>query len=354
MGHKIKDKVLQLLESNSLEDAEKVILNNGMNDNHSRELLRQLADKHVEKNEWERGLAQYQYLIKSGYKGLDWNPLYRKAVIYSKGIEKGNNCLLNVCRYQVAEKTAGITCSTIIPNERKYLFVSGMPRSGTTAFGDLLNISNSINLFVEYGNEFMPASPKDFASEVMDLLVSWSGQASNHVLKENVGSSKWVGDKRPYFFMNLPQVLENFKERKLRVFHILRNIYDVCFSYQNRADNSQDEMWSSTKGFEQCIYEINLMLDYFSSLSEEDLGSISFVSYESLFSDPKTVHRLYRLLDVELSPEEIQKVDRFISESEDRVRKKKSVPIDFKAKIDNLLDVDKLRYFESMIGFSLT
>lgn len=344
----VKAEILKNIDSENWEIAHSLVLDAKDEMKNEVAFLVNIAELFLENGLWEFSFNIFLSVENKGH--LDWNPNYRKAMIYWLGIAEAHEKLHNVSRYEIAMKALSLSEVEAFENKR-FLFVSGMPRSGTTAFGDLLNIVDDMKLFVELGNEFMPFSPNDFSNSVLPTLVTWSGQEKNSVILKKK-DFKVVGDKRPYFFMNLPHFFVNFESLDYKVLHIVRNVYEVAYSYQMRANNSEDQLWGANKGVSQCMHEINLMLEYFTSAEFLPYNNkVKFVDYSRVLSDQEYFFDLMKNENIGISDSNSAELDSFFQKS--TVRRERSIPEGFKTTVNELINHQVLNEFENLIGFSI-
>ena len=147
-------------------------------------------------------------------------------------------------------------------HRKEFIFVSGIPRSGTTALAKLLNLSPEITIFFELFPAFREYRPSDFSAEQLEEIISElpdderikiygiAKKTLTSQLLEKTASSKFVGDKRPLFLNTLPATLEHFSEEKVDILHILRAVDHVILSYYTRASDPQSP-WPPSRSFEQ-------------------------------------------------------------------------------------------------------
>jgi hypothetical protein len=133
----------------------------------------------------------------------------------------------------------------------RFLFVSGVARSGTTAMGRLLGSHPHVALYTEL---FLPQYgyvPAMLATENIRLLAEKGLIGLNQGNASVLGKSEQcgvVGDKRPGFLLSAELTLPNFAGQRLKVVHIVRNVYDVAASHQK-----QFEAGSWTKDFQAAV-----------------------------------------------------------------------------------------------------
>jgi Sulfotransferase family len=157
----------------------------------------------------------------------------------------------------IVARSSGERCKM---NEKSYLIVTGVARSGTTAMADLLNAHPHICLGIErfkfqylrrnnYATElftrerFFDFRPED-TNLLPDLRPHWKG--TYDAIEEKWDTALVIGDKVPDLFPVLPDFL--MANPDYRYICILRNLKDVALSWQARADRPRDS-WPVGKGF---------------------------------------------------------------------------------------------------------
>jgi len=115
-----------------------------------------------------------------------------------------------------------------------FLFVSGAPRSGTSTLGAFLSWHPGVVMLTERYRPYLGYHP--------NMFKRWAVYHGNHIHKNaaqhnsqrgKFNAAKWIGDKRPNFAYGLPFTIPNFADRNLVILHIVRNPYDVCWSYDH-------------------------------------------------------------------------------------------------------------------------
>lgn len=189
--------------------------------------------------------------------------------------------------------------------DKKYLFVVGCPRSGTTALGLLLAQNPMILMGIErfghraFKNNFS-ISPELFESDRFcdfregDTFYSgfdFAPKAYADVVGK-LTTATWRGDKIPMMFDTLPELFGVFGSQA-KVIFIFRNIFDVAASYNARRNNKNDN-WH--KGTSDAIKDWNHAISAYRKSTAKD--QIIPVIYENFFSSPDIARKLHEKLGI--------------------------------------------------------
>jgi len=177
---------------------------------------------------------------------------------------------------------------------RKYLFVCGCPRSGTTALWRLLTQHTDIMLGVErFGLRWIPnrfslspdlfvkerffsVQPEDTFYNDLESFNSYYAQ-----IKNNYENHQYFGDKIPKLYMSYKQLFSAFPNAK--VVFIFRNIFDVANSYNKRARDLNDDTWRRSQDYREAVVDWNRSLT--NTIQAMDQGfDIHCVGYEALWA----------------------------------------------------------------------
>lgn len=209
--------------------------------------------------------------------------------------------------------------------QKRFLFVCGLGRSGTTELTRVLSAHSRIVLGVErYKRLWRPErirllTPQFFEKEqffdfgkaytnITPDLPQWKRHYTHMAAKFDTAA--YVGDKMTQF--RVRELQPAFPDAKHIV--IIRNVYDVAFSWDQRAKKPSDK-WPVTHDARRAVSEWNKgLLDLVGYL--ESFGdAVTYVEYRSFFGDPE--HReLNRLLDyLDLEPDDAV-VQRFVRANE--------------------------------------
>jgi hypothetical protein len=191
---------------------------------------------------------------------------------------------------------------------KRYLFISGCARSGTSALTILLGSHPEICLGMErYGHlvdpekfsidqsffepeRFLDLRPTD--TFYTDLLAfhKWCPN-----LPEKIRSASIVGDKRPEYYRVFDKLNSTFINPKF--IHIIRNYVDVAFSWEARAKLTKD--WPESKDALRSIKDWNAANEQ--ALEAHSNGyAIMIVDYDLLFSSTMDcqLDRILNFLDL--------------------------------------------------------
>mgnify|MGYP000058503790 CR=1 FL=1 len=194
----------------------------------------------------------------------------------------------------------------------KNIFLSGCPRSGTTALWKLFASEPKIAMGLErFKNrcrnekfsleESLYAKKRFFDMQDGDThfkdLVSGEGGKYYAELKGRFDKCELVGDKLPNLYRFLPEVSKSFSNAKTIV--IVRNVFDVAQSYEARLRNEKDK-WD--RDFKDGVNEWNVSV----RKTLANLGpNVHVLIYEDFFFTKGTehIHKLEEFLDFKFSAE---------------------------------------------------
>jgi hypothetical protein len=317
------------LQANDLEKAK--ILENDLElhfSDHFR-AMHILATASARRFDWEAAKNYFERVrdLKPEYFATKIEPgaKYRNAVLNCMGIIEGNKSL------PVEPNRTSETCQ-FPSNFKGFLFVSGMPRSGTTALGKMLNIVPEITLFTELYSPYFPHSPTCFSPDAVEAQL---GRIGNNVgpkridlLKQELEKSKtssFIGDKLPLFQFSMPQTLELLADHKVVVFNILRDCAYIAASYEQRANNPNDK-WNALRDLDNCILELNTTYRF---IRDMDLPSnsgfigndheIINLSYDRVFTDLDYAKELIAKLGMDITPQVVKRLELFVEKSKEFV-----------------------------------
>ncbi len=247
------------------------------------------------------------------------------------------------------------TEGTAEKGQKKYIFVSGLARSGTSALGDLFNLSDEIAVYFEILSPTIPYSPGSFDPAFLEGILTTDRHRSrrNGELFVKAKKAAYVGDKRPKFFLRLEQSLEFYKGESIHVFHLVRPLRDVCLSYQARADNPNDASWSTLHGSAQAIIDYEMMCDVFLAHAAKKVDAahkIVFVPYQKAFTDKDYAYSLFDDLELSDRADLSGKVEAFVQKSRAIATKERVLDSETEEQIRKGLNIDKVRAFESLSG----
>ncbi len=182
----------------------------------------------------------------------------------------------------------------MLEEDKSFLFVCGCPRSGTTALWQMLMGSADIFLGVERFGGYMTRHnigtleaanyEKKRFFDMQDGDTHYNDLASFHMFKpwfptaeKDYDAASLIGDKIPRLYWDFDRFAERFPGAK--VIFIVRNVFDVCLSYQRRKENQQDP-WSLD--YRKAVEEWNQSIHCFLESAGKEFSGL-VVNYEDLF-----------------------------------------------------------------------
>ncbi len=177
-----------------------------------------------------------------------------------------------------------------VPSARP-LFVCGCARSGTSALAAALNARPDIVLglerYISYLATHGSLSPDLFQRERFfdvrpgDTFYDNLGFFEKHyaLSREKFATAKYVGDKIPALTGHLSQILKDFPDA--RIICIVRNLIDVCASFENRARSGR--YWPKSRNADAAIGQWNRAL--VDVAAQAHSPNVLVVIYEDLFVD---------------------------------------------------------------------
>lgn len=131
---------------------------------------------------------------------------------------------------------------------KNYIFISGAPRSGTSALTNALSNCDNTKIGMEFFIDAIQLKdPKQLTPASFEpdaLRASLSKKFSGDVLEAHLAefaASNVIGDKHPHYHRQLGRLNQEFP--RCRHLFIFRTLQDVANSFQQRCDNPDDEGW---------------------------------------------------------------------------------------------------------------
>lgn len=191
--------------------------------------------------------------------------------------------------------------------EQEFLFISGVPRSGTTALGNFLNLHPDVALTLErfgFGQGFHPAM---FAENIVFHNEQYKIKYSD--LFSKFKKAKYIGDKRPNFLHSWSITKKHFEPEKIKIIHFVRDPYLVAQSYLKRSSLQSKglDSWSSNSivprdHFFAC-HDMNLNNTRALEIAQDPnfKSSIKIIDSEKFYSDVNNVIDVLNWLGLEVS-----------------------------------------------------
>ena len=190
---------------------------------------------------------------------------------------------------------------------KKFLFVCGCPRSGTSYFQSILAWHPAIALGMERFNLRLFAGkllPSDFERERffrMEAGDTWYDDLSHFPWSQrraeaHYDTAEYVGDKVPRAYEFFDHLIPHFPG--VRFICLVRNVFDVAASYEarqrHRAPWNPD--WGPRKAVEHWNASLKAILAY------SDVAPILPVVYEDLVASEATVDSVAAFLGIDPEP----------------------------------------------------
>lgn len=191
--------------------------------------------------------------------------------------------------------------------EKKFFFICGCPRSGTSALWKLFSFHESIAIGLErYILKCIPRftiTEDDFKEENFFTLKDQEThfnplQPPSYYseLRKRYKNCTVFGDKTPQLYIRYDELNKTFN--KPTILFIFRNILDVAHSYQTRFLNP-DDSWS--KDYTVAIKEWNVSLARTFNAVNNGESSIHILEYEKLFFEDFDFSNIFDALELEQS-----------------------------------------------------
>lgn len=192
-------------------------------------------------------------------------------------------------------------------NQKKFLFVCGCPRSGTSFLHGLLAQHPAIALGLERFNLRLFARrlvPADFEHERFFRVEphdTWYDDLSRfpwqrRLLESHYDAATYIGDKVPRAYECFDHLVTHFPD--IRFISIVRDVYDVAASYESRRQAKTE--WNPDWDAQQAIRHWNESLR--ATLACVDVAPLLPVVYEDLVATESTLDAVAEFLDIDPEP----------------------------------------------------
>lgn len=216
---------------------------------------------------------------------------------------------------------------------KKFLFIAGCARSGTSAFAQLLSGSKDVVMGMErFGHleskENFSLTPGHFSKERFLRIEEGDTFYNNFekyhsydkLIDEKLDCCLYVGDKRPDLYEVYDDIFRNFPGAT--VFFIYRDIVEVASSYQGRAMEKKN--WPANKDFRAAVKEWNRSL-FLTREAIENGYNIKCVDYESVFINPRNINVIFETLGLNYGEDEREKLFNIMARSKQLQRERGSL-----------------------------
>jgi len=192
-----------------------------------------------------------------------------------------------------------------VKKPRQYAFISGTPRSGTTALGKLLNHHPQGAIFTELYSARFGYIPQMFEVEnimylhMQNVLASLN-KHNNLGMIEKLRTASVIGDKRPNFMQSAPLTLHQFRKQKVIIIHVVRNPFEVARSFLERARKGS---WAPDRDHTIGIDELNLnnrmLLQLLQAGMPSDSQKLYVLNYDTFWRSEANLRQLFELVGLD-------------------------------------------------------
>jgi hypothetical protein len=197
----------------------------------------------------------------------------------------------------------------------KYLFVCGCPRSGTSILQRTLAQHPAIVLGGErYAHRVWQANgitPDLFTkSRFFDVRAGDTFYTTTDIfpayysaMHEKFDDAMWIGEKSPELYMQYGFIDANFDD-EVHFLYIVRNIFDIAASYQQRATNPADVGWATNRDYSHAIHDWKVSMERTLAFLNDPnrRARLSILSYEDLFVKRGNLDSVLSLLGLDPHP----------------------------------------------------
>ena len=212
-----------------------------------------------------------------------------------------------------------------------YLFISGCPRSGTTAMAKILNRHSRIIIGLERYKFVIVEDLNNFNSKLFtfDRFLNISKLETNinpdnamwinkycdfyNIIKSkywavkngNIGEDDMIwGDKFPYYYKEYRKIKNNFQSHNVKWIFMARKINDVALSYNYRFINEETNHSWGGKNHVDAVLDWNESLKETYMFAKENPKDIFICDYERFFSyDPNFFYDMLEFINVDVEDE---------------------------------------------------
>ena len=237
---------------------------------------------------------------------------------------------------------------------RNMLFVCGAPRSGTTGLWRLLVQDPRIVLGMErHGSRLRPEAFRTdlyeksgfFDFETYPNLARLADSYYANEAKQRFDSAVYVGDKLPLLYKVYDFVSAVFPSAKTVI--LLRNIFDICESYQARLEDAADNWKFSAM---DAVDHWNSLLVFLARRRKDP--RVKVLVYEQFLSDINTYRDLYDFLGLSVDEGFVARYEKMLEEAA-RLKLRRTSRITDAQKLEILRGADLGLYAKHLRRFTL-
>ena len=175
-----------------------------------------------------------------------------------------------------------------------HFVVMGVPRSGTTALAEALNLHPEIMCGIEYIGDLKSAGKADLPAAFEDPGITRPlGDQNRALYLEKKSAARIFGDKNPRYYHDLADL--HLAAPACKKICIYRRKLGFWRSWNGRAANKDDLHWARGQTGFFGVLELICLLNRLADV--QGSGEVLMIDYEALFFDePSIIQRLYAYL----------------------------------------------------------
>ena len=195
---------------------------------------------------------------------------------------------------------------------RRFLFICGCPRSGTTALWNLVTASPQIVLGIERYSSRLNSRWNGLSPALFEYDRFFTMHAGDTFYDDldafhpyyQVARARWhgatfIGDKVPGLYRTFRRLGRMFPG--VKVLCMFRDVVDVAASYKRRAEDTTDTTWGRTQGVDAAISDWGHAIAAFAAARPR--VDVLPVAFEDLFVEGRGLERIGEFLGLsDLAP----------------------------------------------------
>lgn len=237
---------------------------------------------------------------------------------------------------------------------KKYLFIGGVGRSGTSALTEIVGSHPKVVLGMERYNKLFSKqdftiTPAHFEKErFLDLREGDTFYTDFNMFSPHINiAEKW--DQAFYVGLKYPRLVSVYELTaqalgEFKLIYIYRNIFDVTESWNRRLTESSN--WPRQRDYKRAVEFWNNSLRLARKLTTKN-NSIVCISYEDLLFSDKSIQPLFDWLELEIDKKVIETLNEKRKLAPDKKAQKGTLPDEQKAYISQHARFDIYEEFNS-------
>lgn len=186
------------------------------------------------------------------------------------------------------------------------VFVSGVPRSGTTALGRVLNTSPEIELYHELYPARLGYTAKMFDPNLLPEVIQARYRPEKRPVPNLDPALRFRGDKRPLFLNGWSITKRNYRPDQIRIIHIVRDPRNVAASYEKRRVRALTgrRNWDADRGSWIAESDMQLNRQLLEQVQQSEFSdSIKVVPFRKAVCDLNTVQDMHDFIGARMDVE---------------------------------------------------